>query len=284
MLVAASFGQPVEWLAIAGGAAVGAFVFGLAAQLLCRATTGKKLPPFPLLTVRILGGVVAGVLTAMCVLSGGGNGLWPFGGPGGPGDHTGPTANSDQKPRPADARRSEPHPARHTADKEIPTPAKPENTMRVEVLTAGMLDEPARSQALAERRHYRLPDSTDSKALHTLEEVEDAIQKRRDKNPPLQLLSITGPDQGAGWVAPLKDWAEERHIKVRTDSVVKYARRRPRRPPRGAVRPAGRRQVVAPGGAAASRRRLAASAQRPHRRSVAEPSSNCTEPSTAGRR
>ena len=161
---------------------------------------------------------MAGVLTAMCVLSGGGNGLWPFGGPGGTGDHTGPTANSDQKPNPPTPAEVNPTPPVTPSDKEIPTPAKPENTMRVEVLTAGMLDEPARSQALAERRHYRLPDSTDSKALHTLEEVEDAIQKRRDKNPPLQLLSITGPDQSAGWVAPLKDWAEARHIKVRTDS------------------------------------------------------------------
>ncbi len=97
LLVAANVGQPVEWLAIAGGAAVGAFVCGLAAQLLCRGTTGKKLPPLPLLSVRILGGVVAGVITAMCVLNGGGNGLVAVRRSRRSRRPTGPT-NSDQKP------------------------------------------------------------------------------------------------------------------------------------------------------------------------------------------
>ncbi len=214
LLVAVGFGQPVEWLAIAGGAALGVLICGLAAQLLCRSTTSKKLPPFPLLTVRILGGVVAGVLTAMCLLSGGGNGLWPFGGPGGTGDHTGPTANSDQKPNPPTSADVNPAPPVTPPEKENPTPPTPDNSIRVEVLTPGMLDEPARSQALAERRHYRLPDSTDPKALHTLEEVEDAINTRRQKQPPLQHLFLIGPDRTAGWVAPLQQWAEEKGIKV----------------------------------------------------------------------
>lgn len=214
-LLAVGFGQPVEWLAIAGGAALGAFVCGVATQLLCRWTTGKKLPTMPLLSVRILGGVVAGVVTAMLVLNGGGNGWWPFGGPGG---HPGQATNNGQKPEQPTPAGTNPDPVTPAPDKENPTPATAETTWRVEVLTPGMLDEPARSQALAERRHYRLPDSPDPKALHTLEEVEDAVQKRREKQPPLQLLAITGPDQSAGWVSPLKDWAEARHIKVRTDS------------------------------------------------------------------
>ncbi len=215
-LLAVSFGQPVEWLAIAGGAALGAFVCGVATQLLCRWTTGKKLPPFPLLTVRILGGVAAGVVTAMLVLNGGGNGWWPFGGPGGAGDHAGQTPNNGQKPEQPTLADTNPAPA-VPPDKENPAPTPSENTMRVDVMTLEMLDEPAKSQARA-GRPYRLPESPDPKALHTLKEVEDAVQERLGKQPPLQLLVVTGPNQDAGWMQPLIDWAKARRIKVRPES------------------------------------------------------------------
>ncbi len=86
--------------------------------------------------------------------------------------------------------------------------------MRVEVLTRQMWDQLHQSQDVKEGQFYRLLDSADPKALHTLKEVEDAIQTRRQKQPPLQHLFLIGPDRTAGWVAQLQQWAEEKGIKV----------------------------------------------------------------------
>ncbi len=96
----------------------------------------------------------------------------------------------------------------------VTSPATPENTMRVEVLTRPMFDQLWQSQDVKEGQFYRLLDSADPKALHTLIEVKDAIQTRRRKQPPLQHLFLIGPDRTAGWVAPLQQWAEEKGIKV----------------------------------------------------------------------
>lgn len=211
VFAAFGYGRPVEWLAIAGGAALGAFVCGLIVQLLCRSTTGKKLPPFPLLTVRVLGGLVAGFVTGMFVLNGGGNGLWPFGGFNGSGDHAGQTA--DNNPKSAPDQTNAPPPTATQPDKEN-TPPTHENTMRVEVLTRQMLDQLDQSQVVKEGRYYRLPDSADPKALHTKDEVETAIKQRLQKQPPLKHLAIIGPDQSAGWVEPIQTWAKQQGLSV----------------------------------------------------------------------
>ena len=67
-----SFGKPEQILAIVGGAAVGAFLFGLIAQLLSRWLTTKPMPSFAVNTIRLVGAVLCGLLTAMWVWPGDG--------------------------------------------------------------------------------------------------------------------------------------------------------------------------------------------------------------------
>lgn len=195
----------LQGLAIAGGAALGAVVVGVLAQLLARGMTTRPMPTFAKNTARACGGVVVGVLTAMWVWQGGGWG--PGGaGPGGPG---GPPAG-DHGPAPAPPEeRAAPPPA----DKDKKISPTSENTLHVEVLNDAALEK-AEPQALAQQRYYRLPESADPKSLHTLAEVEQAIEQRRTKQPPLEYVVIVGPDVSAGRVALLQQWAEGRGLKV----------------------------------------------------------------------
>ena len=198
------YGQPMALLAIAGGAALGALASGVAAQLLTRGMTTRKLPTFAKYGARGVGGVVVGLLTALWVFQGGGGG--PGGpGPGGPGQPS-EADHGPVQPAPDD------HPAA-TPDKDKTTSPTSENTMHVQVLNDPAVEK-ADPQALAQQRYYRLPESADPKALHTLDEVKEAIEQRRKKQPPLEYLVIVGPDKTAGRVALLQQWAEGRGLKV----------------------------------------------------------------------
>src|SRR5262249_10878041 len=73
---------PVKVLAVVGGATLGAFLVGFVVQALARLLTTQKVPPWPLMGVRLLGAIVAGWLVALWVFGEGGGGL---GGPGGRG-------------------------------------------------------------------------------------------------------------------------------------------------------------------------------------------------------
>src|SRR5690349_3859821 len=81
----------VKILAVVGGGVLGGLAMGLLAQLLTRAFTTKKLPPWPVFTVRLLGGVICGWLVALWLFGGGGAGIggtggWGFGSGSGRGD------------------------------------------------------------------------------------------------------------------------------------------------------------------------------------------------------
>jgi hypothetical protein len=214
-LFAVVFGQPVEWLAIAGGAVLGAFLAGAFVQLFCRWTTTKKLPRFPLLTVRVVGGAAAGLLTAMWVLSGGGGNGWPFGNSGGPGDHAGNIADNGKTQETPVDKKAEDKPKNPDA---TATPPTAENTMRVAVMTAQMSDDPKNAEAVADQRYYLLPDGADPKTFHTLKEVQKAIGQRLDQPPPLRHLTIIGPDKDAAWVYPLEQWAKGKGVEVGNSS------------------------------------------------------------------
>jgi hypothetical protein len=198
--VGEGFGKPEQILAIVGGAAVGAFVFGLIAQLMSRWLTTKPLPPFPTNTIRLVGGVLVGLLTAMWVWQGGG---WGPGGLGGPGTTEGPGA-SQAKPDAGNAPTKEPEASKEQSkppDKERFAP--PETVLRIEVLEDAALS----AYDKGEGRYYKI-EGDDAKHPRTSTEMHDYIRKRLDDKPPLQRLDIvTGPDspdKSAGRVKQLR--------------------------------------------------------------------------------
>lgn len=81
----------VKILAVVGGGVAGGLGLGLLAQLSARAFSTKKMPPWPLRIVRLLGGVICGWLVALWLFGGGGAGIggmggWGFGSGEGKGD------------------------------------------------------------------------------------------------------------------------------------------------------------------------------------------------------
>jgi hypothetical protein len=200
--VGEGFGRPEQILAIVGGAAVGAFVFGLIAQLMSRWLTTKKLPPFPTNTIRGVGGVLLGLLTAMWVWQDGG---WGPGGLGGPGNADGTGAgdvkpDSDKGP-PKDEREASKDPSK-PPDKGQPAP--PEMVLRIEVLTDSALSEYDKGEG----RYYKV-EGDEVKHPRTLPEMRDYIRKRIDDKPPLRRLDIVtrpdSPDKSAARVSRLRE-------------------------------------------------------------------------------
>lgn len=117
----------VKFLAVAGGAAVGALVFGGLVQLLGRMIAHRPVPRPALLIVRLLGAAATGLAVWLFVFGSGGGGLggggWGFGGSGGTGGETGTGTTGKDSP-PVSQR-----------DKPPTTPAaQPEEVLRVEML------------------------------------------------------------------------------------------------------------------------------------------------------
>ena len=200
--VGEGFGKPQQILAIVGGAAVGAFVFGLIAQLMSRWLTTKPLPPFPTNTIRFVGGVLAGLLTAMWVWQGGG---WGPGGLGGPGttDGTGP---GDVKPEADKGPPKDEHEASKDPSKppDKGQPAPPETVLRMEGFADSALSEYDRSEG----RYYKI-EGDDVTHPRTLSEMREYIRKRIDDKPPLRRLDIVtrenSPDKSSARMTRLRE-------------------------------------------------------------------------------
>jgi hypothetical protein len=186
-------------LAVVGGAVVGGLFVGLLAQLVIRATTTQKLPPRPLLVVRLLGAVIGGWLVALWVFGGGGAGLggaggWGLGsGPGqGNGTKTTQPAQKDQHGKKSDA-------ATHTPSDE---------TLRIEVLGKASLSPSDRDAS----RCYRIGTGDGAKLL-TFAEVKELVKERQKGQPPLRRIEIVlykdSPDERVPLVSQLKTWAAE---------------------------------------------------------------------------
>ncbi len=81
----------VKILAVVGGGVLGGVSLGLLAQLLAKAFTARRLPRWPALVVRLLGGIICGWLIALWLFGGGGPGIggtggWGFGSGSGKGE------------------------------------------------------------------------------------------------------------------------------------------------------------------------------------------------------
>ncbi|MHB1425805.1 MAG: hypothetical protein ACYC3I_21780 [Gemmataceae bacterium] len=209
----------VKILAVVGGGVGGGLGLGLLAQLLMRAMTIRKPPRWSVLTVRLLGGVVCGWLVALWLFGGGGSGIggtggWGFGSGAGKGDgkkteeidkkDSGGKSNSDSKQTPG------------------------AESLRIEVLGHAALGE----QDIRAERWYRI-ETTEGPRLLTFSDVKEAIQKRRQEQPPLRRIEIVlyndSPDERVPIVSRLRTWAgdqNEGEIKVDTSRLDSDAPRK----------------------------------------------------------
>ncbi|HEY7309587.1 MAG TPA: hypothetical protein VH643_09550 [Gemmataceae bacterium] len=187
----------VKILAVVGGGVVGGVGIGFLAQLLVRAFTTKKLPPWPVLTVRLLGGVICGWLVALWLFGGGGAGIggmggWGFGSGSGKGDgeKTTEVSKKDDKDKKSNG--------------EATPPA--EETLRIEVLGKDTL----KKADMDASRCYRVEIGEGSRLL-TMDEVKEAVRKRQAKEPPLRRIEIVlykdSPDERVPLVSRLRAWA-----------------------------------------------------------------------------
>ena len=212
-----AFGKPQEILAIAGGAAVGALGSGLLAQLLSRWLTTKKLPHFPTMATRGVGGVVFGLLTAMWVWQGG---SWGPGGPGGPGSPGAPGVG-DIKTDDKNSDKASPEPPK-TLDKPAVEdgPSVPaENVLRIKVLTDEALNARAGDQAVQAHRFYVLEGDKEAKDPLALNDVRTVIEARMAGKPPLLQLDVVLPPDNVntGRVRFLLDLADKKGLKVKKE-------------------------------------------------------------------
>ena len=191
--VMVSFGKPEQILAIVGGAAVGAFAFGLIAQLMTRWLTTKKMPPFATNTIRLIGAILCGLLTAMWVWQGGG---WGPGGLGGQGIDEG-TGAGEVKSTSTKETTTEPEKSKEIIQSpNTNQPAPPETVLRIDVMS----DPELSAYDKSEMRYYKI-EGDEAAHPHTLVEMRDMIRKRIGDNPPLRRLDIVtrpnSPDKSA---------------------------------------------------------------------------------------
>jgi hypothetical protein len=203
----------VRCLAVAGAAAVGGVLVGLLTQLIVKATTTKKLPPWPLNTVRLLGAVASGWLVALWLFGGGGPGIggsggWGFGSGSGRGEGDKHSAEKDKGGK-----------DKGGTDSTKPVPA--DESLRVEVLgdpalmrIAGGNFDPARC--------YRVAGADGGKLL-TLAEVKEAVRRRQQQAPPLRRLVLVlytdSPEKKVGRVEDLKTWADDLVVRGTKDKL-----------------------------------------------------------------
>jgi hypothetical protein len=214
-----AFSKPQELLAIAGGAAVGALGTGLLAQLLSRWLTTKKLPHFPTMTARGVGGAVVGLLTAMWVWQGG---TWGPGGPGGPGSPGAPSVG-DSKPDDNAKDKTSPETPKvadkATVDEGPPVPT--ESVLRIKVLTDEALSALAGDPAVQAHRFYVLESDKEAKDPLTLDDVQKRIEARMAASPALLQLNVMLPpgNTNIGRVYNLLELAKKKKgLKVKTES------------------------------------------------------------------
>jgi hypothetical protein len=199
----------VRCLAVAGAAALGGVLIGLLSQLIVKATTTRKLPPWPLNTIRVLGAVASGWLVALWLFGGGGPGIggsggWGFGSGTGRGEGDKKLAEKDKGGQGQDNT----------------SPVRPDESLRVEVLGDPDLGRIARGGNFDPARCYRL-QGADKGNLLTLDEVKKAIKQRQKQATPLRRLVLVlyndSPTEQGGRVEDLKAWAEGTEDKLRVD-------------------------------------------------------------------
>lgn len=158
-------------LAVVGGAFGGGFLVGLLTQLLSRGLTTRPVPPSALRFIRVLGGIVCGVLVAM-VMFGSGGGGFGFGGGGGQGTDKGNGDLSATKDNNAKDQVVQDKPPPKDAE---PPPKK--TTVRIEVL----------SVPSEVGRRYRVEGEAN---LQSLKDLGDLLPRRRKQNPDLEKVVI----------------------------------------------------------------------------------------------
>jgi hypothetical protein len=204
----------VRCLAVAGAAAVGGVLVGLLAQLIVKATTTRKLPPWPRNTIRVLGAVASGWLVALWLFGGGGPGIggsggWGFGSGSGRGEGDKQLAEKDNAGKEKGSQGKD------------NTPVPADESLRVEVLgdpalmrLAGGNFDPARC--------YRVAGADGGKLL-TLAEVKEAIKRRQQQSPPLRRLVVVlytdSPEKKVGRVEDLKTWADDLVVRGTKDKL-----------------------------------------------------------------
>lgn len=192
----------VRVLAVAGGAAVGAFVTGWGVRLLTRALVHRQVPPKALAVVRALGAVAFGIAVYFLVFGSGGPGYglggggWGFGGKGAVGDD-GDSKHAGKSTKDKDKNKD--------GDEGKPIPPKPDDTIRV-VLLGG--------DRVIDDRFYQVGgDPTPS----SLAEVQSQIEGHQ---PPVRIVEIViylnSVAESHPAVVKLKQWAEDRKLTVKT--------------------------------------------------------------------
>jgi hypothetical protein len=164
-------------LAVVGGTVLGGLLGGLLLQLLVRAFFHRATPKPALRVIRLLGGLVLGLLVWLWVFGeggpgglGGGSGFWPFGGKGGSGTGTAPLIQATAKQKgPATAS----------------SPSRPD-VLRVEMLGG--------DRYKSDERFYLIEGE---KTPRTLSELTDALTTLREKKPGLKKLEIVIYDTGS---------------------------------------------------------------------------------------
>jgi hypothetical protein len=203
-------GFVVKVLAVVGGAVLGGLLIGLFSQLLVKAFTGKSLPRFPLLMLRVLGGILVGWLVALFVFGGGGSGLgglggWGFGTGKGGGEAKDSEVKKDSSPKDA------------APPKDAGSGTAPERVLRVEVLTDPAVEKALGKEGVERKRFYRI-EGTEGNDLLTLDALKEKVRERLKKQPPLERLDVVtredSPDKDVPRVAELRRWAEDQKIKV----------------------------------------------------------------------
>jgi hypothetical protein len=206
----------VRILAIAGAAALGGVLLGLLTQLLVRATTTRKLPPWPLNTVRVLGAVASGWLVALWLFGGGGLGI---GGSGGWGLGSGTGRGEGDKNLAAKDKGGKDKGSKGT-DSAPPVP--PDESLRVEVLGDPALKRIAGGGNFDPARCYRIAGAEGGKLL-TLAEVKEALRQRQQQSPPLRRLVLAlykdSPTEQGGRVEDLKAWAGDLVVRGTKDKL-----------------------------------------------------------------
>jgi hypothetical protein len=205
----------VRILAVAGAAALGGVLLGLLTQLLVRATTTRKLPPWPLNTVRVLGAVASGWLVALWLFGGGGLGI---GGSGGWGLGSGTGRGESDKNLAAKDKGGKDKGGKGT---DSAPPVAPDESLRVEVLGDPALMRIA-GAGFDARHCYRIIGADGGKLL-TLEEVKGALKQRQRQSPPLRRLVLVlytdSPEKKVGRVEDLKAWADDLVVRGTKDKL-----------------------------------------------------------------
>jgi hypothetical protein len=183
----------VKALAVAGGAAVVAFLTGILASLIVRQLFRKSLPPAPRTLLRVLGGVAGGLGVAALLFSGLGGG-WGLGGDPGAGPSRG---NLTPATRPEPIATSEPTPRRT---------GPPTESVRVVMLGGGMVRNAAA---------YRIDGEQQARPLADLQQE---LRKRTAGDTPVKSIEIVVYDnsvaRGSAPVADLERWAQQNNLAV----------------------------------------------------------------------